>query len=184
VRIQTTIVPFIHCYGHWDPENRHPIESVGLKQYYRAIRRFLNNLQSLHVCCFQPLHFVGGAIKDGKTESESTRQYWLNAYGQKGSEISPLVLGGLNHQECAREIIGVLDKYSGTMFSFSPIYFVDAVRADLVREIFDSMFDSSGRYDPHKMVVGIPRHDVSPRSTAGFQAGQLAHFRETGELLP
>lgn len=178
------MVPFIHAYGHCSLEDRHPIESVGLIQYYRAIRQFLNHLEGLGICSFKPLYFVGGAMKDTITEAQSARHYWVNAYDQGAGEFSPRVLGGLNHLECAREIVKVLEGYSVSALSLYPIYFVDAVRADLVREIFDTMFDSTGRYDAHEMVVGIPRHDISPRSTVEFQMKQLAHFRATGELLP
>lgn len=187
--VKKVVIPFIHCYGHWDVENRHPIEMVGLKQYLRGIRQFLDDLDSLGVCRFEPLHFVGGAEKDGKTEAESIKHYWSNDFrGPKDGTPQP-VLGGLNHLECADEVAQVFDqlKESKAVESDSfPIYFVDAVRAELVRYILSLTFEAMELrpWDGNEMVVGIPRHDTSPCSTVEFQMKQLAHFRETGEFLP
>lgn len=174
------IVLFVHCYGLWDFRDRDPVEMVGYKQYLEGILRFIEDALKLEYE-IGDIYFVGGMVG---IAGESVESFWRSRFERLVhpglSHTSPFIprrLGGSNHLECAQAITRQLPTFLSDGDDRCPIYFVDEVRRELVQAIFEKL-------DFQCSVVGIPRHDVSPKSTWDYQAKQLAHFRETGELLP
>jgi hypothetical protein len=168
----------MNCYGSWDPEHRHPIETIGYNDYLDAVVTATTLFKS------RIKHFyISGGMKDtvNKTECETTKPELERRLREKN--ITDIAIQSdeksLTSMSIVREFLTTWqEKFS----ECQPILFVDQVRYENNCYTLTYFAEKLGLTIPpaREIIVGIPRLDIHPNSTPEAQSKKLAYMKEHG----
>ncbi|HSI20749.1 MAG TPA: hypothetical protein VLA04_03545, partial [Verrucomicrobiae bacterium] len=118
------IVAWINCYGHWDPENRNPVETAGYDQYLTGVTQALYALQDRVGAVY-----ISGGMYDSlhRTECATTAPEILRRLSALKSNIRTILA-----DESSVTSISIAKKFLDTWEkeypNHAPLLFCDEVR--------------------------------------------------------
>ncbi len=167
----------MNCYGAWDPERRHAVETKGYDQYLNAVVDKISTLKD-QIMAF----WISGGMYDSlhRTECETVKPELEKRLAEKNIKLE------INTDEESITSAMIMEKFLSTwQKEFSDcdaIIFVDKVRYEINKFTFEYFCKKLGIKGliAQAVVIPIDRSDIHPHSTPEFQAKKLALMKEKG----
>lgn len=171
------IIAWINCYGAWDPNLRHPIETIGYDQYLSAIVAALAPLKER----VDQIYISGGMFDElGRTECETVQPELVHRLTRAGI-TTPITIDeeSVTSVEIAKKFVTTVTQHYP---NHTPLLFVDSVREAVNQYVIEHYYTEAGKplTSAQTVIVPLPRLDIHPQSTPEAQAAKLALMKEQG----
>lgn len=165
------IIAWINCYGAWDPQHRHPLETLGYDQYLDGVVQRLRPLADRVTA----IYLSGGMLDaEGKSECETTEPELAKRLAAVGISVP---IHPDEESLTTTTIVRTFLKTAREQYpQETPLLFVDDARYDM--NLF--LLGYFGVSEARSIVVPLPRVDSSPQSTRESQTTKINRMREEG----
>jgi hypothetical protein len=174
----TPILAWVNCYGAWDPQMRHPVETIGYDHYLETVAKALAALKDR-----VSVVYVSGGLTDakGRTECATTIPELVRRLKQKGAGniVTKADEASFTSITIARTF---LTTWQDQHQDATPLLFCDQVRYQTNAYTLAYFAGKFGYFMPpiNELLIPIPRLDTHPNSTLEKQAEKLKLMKETG----
>lgn len=172
------ILVWVNCYGAWDPQLRHPVETIGYDQYLEAIANSLVALKNRLAVVY-----VSGGMRDakGRTECATTVPELAHRLVRKGAAGITIKADedSLTSMTVAKTF---LNTWQGQHPECTPILFCDQVRFHVNAYTLAYYAGKFGYFMPplQELLIPLARPDTHPNSSPEKQAEKLKLLKEKG----
>ena len=172
------ILAWVNCYGAWDPQLRHPVETIGYDHYLQSIADALAALKDR----IEVVYVSGGLVDaKGRTECATTIPELARRIKQKGAGNVTLKADeiSLTSMTVAKTF---LNTWQDQHHEAQPILFCDHVRYQVNAYTLAYYAGKFGYFVPpiSELLIPIVRLDTNPNSTPEKQAEKLKLMKEKG----
>ncbi|MCX6810619.1 MAG: hypothetical protein NTY30_02710 [Candidatus Berkelbacteria bacterium] len=171
------VLIWMNCYGAWDPESRHKVETTGYDQYLNTVVKKISTLKN-RIAAF----WISGGMYDSlhRTECETVKPELKKRFD--ANNINLEISTDEDSITSAMIMKKFLQVWKDKYFDCEPIIFVDQVRYEINKYTFEHYCKELGikKLEAEKVIIPVERLDIHPNSTPEFQSRKLTLMKEKG----